>query len=325
MNKRRKTNKKPAQKLNKKAARAQFTNRDEMPADRQPVMQKSQRGHMDANNQQHRSATDQKNTQQTFKDSNPHSPQKNSKYSWIYGRHAVLAGLGNNIRTCHRLLMVSSVYKSIKNDLIDISNNRPSFPDVEIVDREELDNLLPSSVVHQGVCAEFDPLPAIHVEDICRHCAELDHAVVVVLDQVTDPRNIGAVLRSASAFNVQAVIIQERHAPGPDHMGAVAKAASGALETVNLVRVTNIQRALKKLQQNNFWCVGFSGEAPESLAAANITGKTVVVFGSEGDGMRRLVEQSCDRLVKIPINSDMESLNLSNACAIALYELNRNG
>ena len=325
MNKRRKTNKKSAQKLNKKAARTHFTNRDETQTDGQSVKHASPHGHTDANDQQNRSATDPKNTQQTIKDSNPQSPQITNKYSWIYGRHAVLAGLRNDVRTCHRLIMVSSIYKSLKNDLIDISNNRPAFPDIEIVDREELDSLLPSSVVHQGICAEFDPLPAIFVEDICRHCAELDLAVVVVLDQVTDPRNIGAVLRSASAFNVQAVIIQERHAPAPDHMGAVAKAASGALETVNLVRVTNIQRALKKLQQNDFWCVGFSGDAPETLAAASITGKTVVVFGSEGEGMRRLVEQSCDRLVKISISSEMESLNLSNACAIALYELNKNG
>lgn len=204
-----------------------------------------------------------------------------------------------------------------------LAGMRADFVDIEIVEREQLDASLPDNVTHQGIAAEFSNLPAVHIEDICQQCSELNHAIVIVLDQVTDPRNIGAVLRSAAAFGARAVIIQDRHGPGPDHMGALAKAASGALETVKLVRVTNLQRAMKTLQHDGFWCVGLTGNATESLPDAGIEGKTAVIMGSEGDGLRRLVEQSCDRLVKIPMTPDMESLNISNACAITLYELSR--
>jgi len=143
----------------------------------------------------------------------------------------------------------------------------------------------------------------------------------MVLDHVTDPRNVGSVMRSAAAFGCCTVIIHDRH--GPISSGALAKAASGALETVPLVRVGNLARAMKKLKAGGFWCVGLDGEASQALQDIDITGKIAMVLGSEGAGLRRLTRENCDTLVHIPITGAMESLNLSNAAAIALYETAR--
>ncbi|MGF1640049.1 MAG: TrmH family RNA methyltransferase, partial [Rhodospirillales bacterium] len=133
--------------------------------------------------------------------------------------------------------------------------------------------------------------------------------------------NVGAVLRAAAAFAADAVVVQDRHAPPA--AGALAKAASGALETVPLVRVTNLARALRAAQAAGFWCAGFDGHAPTPLAAADLGGRVVLVFGAEGAGLRRLSRESCDLLVRIPIAAGLDSLNLATAAAIALYERSR--
>jgi 23S rRNA (guanosine2251-2'-O)-methyltransferase len=144
---------------------------------------------------------------------------------------------------------------------------------------------------------------------------------MLILDQIADPHNVGAILRSAAAFGAAAVIVQDRHAPGES--GALAKAASGALDLVPYVPVVNIARVLERLGEHDFWSIALTGDAGQPLADAKVSGNMALVLGSEGEGIRRLVRERCDDCATIPIGRQMESLNASNAAAIALYECRR--
>jgi len=190
----------------------------------------------------------------------------------------------------------------------------------ESVDKNKLDKMC-TYAVHQGIVARCQPLPQYDVMDLVDEIADKEHALVVVLDQVTDPHNIGAVLRSAAAFNACGVIIPQNGAP--DETGVLAKSASGALELIPLVKVKNLTRAMQELKENGFWCIGLDGYAKHSVYQSKLPKKCVIVMGSEGDGLRRLTSENCDDTVKLPMNPAVESLNVSNACAIALYEWNR--
>ena len=233
---------------------------------------------------------------------------------WIYGVHAVLAAVANPRRRCRRLLVAAPQANTIGPRLDQSSVDGGPAP--EVLGRREIEAHLPPGAVHQGVALLADPLAATPLEDIQKQAAADVRARLVVLDQVTDPRNVGAVLRSAAAFGAAAVIIQTRRSPAPT--GAMAKAASGALETVPLVRVTNISRALGRLKESGFWCAGLDARAQRSLDA--LPAKVALVLGSEGRGLRRLTRDSCDMVVRIPMAAAMENLNLSTAAAIALYE-----
>lgn len=191
----------------------------------------------------------------------------------------------------------------------------PVLP-VTFADAADLGRLVPSDAPHQGLVAEVDPLEDIWLGDLL-HEVQDNQRPLVVLDQVTDPHNVGAILRSAAAFDAVGIVTQDRHAP--PESGTVARSASGALETVPWVRVVNLARALEEIAEAGFWRIGLTGHANQTLAQAMGTQRICIVLGAEGEGMRQNTEAHCDELAKLPISSKVESLNVSNAAAIALY------
>lgn len=233
---------------------------------------------------------------------------------WIWGRHAVWAVLANDRRTIRRLLVARGEEAGLPTDL-------PIRP--EIVDRDVIARSLPESAVHQGYAVLADPLPETGLSDILVAAEGRNRAVVLALDQVTDPQNVGAIVRSAAALGALGVLMTEAHAPPPD--GALAKAASGALERIPLARVPNLVDAFEKLKAEGFWIAGLDAEGGKTLAEAGLSGRIVLVLGAEGVGLRRLTRERCDWLVRIPLSKTVESLNVSAAAACALYELARLG
>jgi 23S rRNA (guanosine2251-2'-O)-methyltransferase len=229
---------------------------------------------------------------------------------WLYGHHAVTAALANPERKILRLAHAAA-------------SELPAAEghDWEQVPRDVLESWLPPGAVHQSLAAKVHPLPDRGIEDVIAEAEGREHAQVMILDQVTDPQNVGAILRSAAAFGALAVILTERHA-APES-GALAKAASGALEHVPLIRVANLARALEQLKKGGFWIAGLAAEASRTLAEAKLTGKVGLALGAEGPGLRRLTREHCDLLVRLPTRGPIDHLNVSNAAAVALYELVR--
>ena len=231
---------------------------------------------------------------------------------WLYGRHAVLAALNNPGRRCRRLLMTAEVSRSLGDTV------RPG-PAPETVDRNRLNDLMPGAV-HQGIALLADPLPA---PDLAH--ATTPHSgrnnTVLVLDQVSDPHNVGAILRSADAFAARAIVTTDRNAPAAT--GALAKAASGALERVPVVRVANLAQALDSLGELGYWRIGLAADGDRELAGCRDFGNVALILGAEGKGLRRLTATKCDLLARIDMPGPMTSLNVSNAAAVALYELSR--
>jgi 23S rRNA (guanosine2251-2'-O)-methyltransferase len=241
---------------------------------------------------------------------------------WLYGRHAVIAALANPKRNCLRLLATEDFLKTHGTELNAArSATDRKRPDAEILTRSEIEDLIVTTGVHQGIALQADPLPRTSLEDILLDLATQDSSVLIALDQATDPQNIGAILRSAAAFGANGVIIPDKNAP--EVTAAMAKAACGALERIPFIRVTNLSRSLERLKEEGFWSVGLDGYAHSLLSDIDLKGKTVLVMGSEGSGLRRLTREKCDFLAKIPISQAVESLNLSNATAVSLYEIAR--
>jgi 23S rRNA (guanosine2251-2'-O)-methyltransferase len=252
---------------------------------------------------------------QRHNEQRPRLPEAPGRTVWLYGLHAVAAALSNPARRLRRLMLTEEAEAAIAPRL---TQPWPIAP--ERVERGRLDQLLGRDTVHQGAALLADPLapPSLAVA--------LERAgPILVLDQVTDPRNIGAMLRTAAAFGVSAMFMQERNAP--DETGALAKAASGALEKVPLFRAVNIARTLVALKAADCWVVGLDAGAPRLSGAAIGQRRVALVLGSEGDGLRRLTRDTCDEILGIAMprasDSGMPSLNVSVAAAIALYELAR--
>lgn len=234
--------------------------------------------------------------------------------TWIYGRHAALAAAANPSRRVLRMLALAESAPVLAKAANRSGAPRPA---VEIVDRAVLSAALPEGAVHQGFAIAVTPLPVPALDDLLAPLPATADALVVVLDQASDPRNVGAVLRSAAAFSAAAVVVQDRHAPVES--GALAKAASGALETVPVVRVVNISRALRALTEAGFLCLGLDSAAEQPITGQALPNRIALVIGAEGAGLRRLTRECCERLARIPIAPGVESLNVSVAAAIALF------
>lgn len=230
----------------------------------------------------------------------------------LYGRHAVLAALKNPKRQINKILCVKENAEEIRK----VSKLAP-----QVVERKEIDKLVGADAVHQGFALFCQRLNNYTIDDIINMAEEQKNCHILILDQVTDPQNIGAIIRSAVAFNTLALIVQDKNSPLEN--GAMAKASAGMIEHLPIVRVTNLSRAIDKLKKSGFWTIGMDGYAQTTIDKLDSSGKTVIIMGSEGKGMRRLIEENCDMTVKLAMSPLTESLNVATAAAIALYEINK--
>lgn len=224
----------------------------------------------------------------------------------FWGKHAVAAALDNPDRKVLRAWATREASEFMR---------FPKDVQVTLAEAPDLGRLVPSDAPHQGVVVEVEPLEDAWLDDVLAEATE--RAVLLVLDQVTDPHNVGAILRSAAAFGAVGIVTQDRHSP--PESGALAKAASGALERVPWVRVVNLARALEQIGEAGFWRIGLAGEADADLKSALGPSKVALVLGAEGPGMRQNTREHCDALARLPITDSIESLNVSNAAAVALY------
>ena len=225
----------------------------------------------------------------------------------FWGRHAVTAALAKPERRVHKVWGTREALAALE---------LPPVLPITYADVADLARMVPSDAPHQGLVIEVDPLEEIWLGDLLEAGAG-DRRPLLVLDHVTDPHNVGAILRSAAAFDALGIVTQDRHAP--PESGSLARAASGALELVPWVRVVNLARALDEIGEAGFWRIGLAGEASGTLAEVMGDTRPALVLGAEGEGMRHNTAAHCDELARLPISPRVESLNVSNAAAIALY------
>jgi len=224
----------------------------------------------------------------------------------FWGKHAVAAALDNPDRKVLRAWATREAAGFMQ---------FPKEVQVTLADVADLGRLVPHDAPHQGVVIEAEPLEDVWLDDILARASE--RSLLLVLDQVTDPHNVGAILRSAAAFGAMGIVTQDRHSP--PESGALAKAASGALERVPWARVVNLARALEEIGEADFWRIGLTGDAETDLKDALGSPRVALVLGAEGPGLRQNTREHCDGLARLPISDAIESLNVSNAAAVALY------
>ena len=224
----------------------------------------------------------------------------------FWGKHAVTAALDNPER---------KVVKAWATREAAAFMQFPSDIAVTLADVADLGRLVPNDAPHQGVVIEVEPLEDAWLDGLLNAAGE--RALLLVLDQVTDPHNVGAILRSAAAFGAIGIVTQDRHSP--PESGVVAKAASGALERVPWARVVNLARALEEIGEAGFWRIGLAGDATTELKDALGPPRVALVLGAEGPGLRPNTREHCDALARLPISDAIDSLNVSNAATVALY------
>jgi len=243
----------------------------------------------------------------------PHEKENIRDQLIIYGRHAVLSALKNPKRQIKKLLISAENREEIERTVSNVPYT--------IVDKKEFAKILPQDAVHQGFALYCNRLETYDIEDLIALSENKQRCHILILDQVTDPQNIGAIIRSCAAFETLGLVVQDKNSPLES--GAMDKASAGTIEFVPVARVTNLSRTIEKLKDAGFWIMGMDGYAETTIDKINKSGKIAIVMGSEGKGMRRLVQENCDSSVKLPISPNVESLNVSTAAAIALYELSK--
>jgi 23S rRNA (guanosine2251-2'-O)-methyltransferase len=249
------------------------------------------------------------------------APMQSARPGLLFGLHPVAAAWINPERRVHRLLATEAALAGLAAAIEQAKAAKIERPMPTVVERTDLDRLLPAGAVHQGLVLDAAPLPEVDLGDIIREGSLKDGDLVVLLDQVTDPHNVGAILRSASAFGASAVVLPDRNAP--EMTGTLAKSASGAAEVVPLVRVVNLSRSLTELREAGYLCVGLDESGGKTLAQLTFPNRVALVLGAEGSGLRRLTMERCDEIARLPTSGPIGSLNVSNAAAVALYELAR--
>jgi len=241
--------------------------------------------------------------------------QRQHQQLWLWGAHTVAAAINNPARRFKHLYATSNAVHHIKEAAAECRRQ------IEILSVEKLDRLLPQGAVHQGIAALADPLPEPDLDEI-----ETGRDIVV-LDQVTDPHNVGAIMRTACAFGISALIVTNRTAPTPT--GVLAKAASGAIEHLPMVRVTNLSREIAKLNDTGYQTIGLSESAEGVLQDVRDQGASprpvALVLGAEGKGLRELTAKTCSDLARLDLPGPIKALNVSNAAAIALGIVTRAG
>lgn len=242
----------------------------------------------------------------TIKKQNKEKSSDSIKNYYIYGKHPSVAALTNPKRKIIEIFCTQDFFVEHKK-LIETYN-------YNVVDNFHIKNLLPRDALHQGI--------AVRTKAIATNIESIDltdeNIKIAILDQITDPQNVGAILRSAAAFGIKAIIMT--HDNAAEENGIMAKTSCGGLETVPLIKVTNLKSTIDILKKHGLWIIGLDGKAKEFITPKVMSGKICIILGSEGSGMRRLTSENCDLLVKIPIDASMESINVSNAAAIVFYE-----
>lgn len=262
---------------------------------------------------------DRKNRQKNYKNRDDHRQKgqvaKKSRLNInVFGTHAVAAAWNNPARHIHALYITENALKDFE-----ISSDAKR-PQPTIVSKDDLDRALPQGTVHQGIALSCQSLDEVSVQDLIIKYDNDEKSLLVMLDQVTDPHNVGAILRSACAFGAKGMIMQRKHAPEAD--GILAKTACGGVEHVPIAYETNLIRTIEALQEAGYFIIGLD-ERGEDIASLPAYDKTVIVMGAEGPGLRRLVKENCDILARLPMHGPMPSINVSNAAAIALYALSK--
>jgi 23S rRNA (guanosine2251-2'-O)-methyltransferase len=243
------------------------------------------------------------------RDARPERNERHGDTVILYGWHTVTAALANPARQIRRLLATENALRRLADEGIAAPKT------LEVVRPDAIAARLTADAVHQGLLAEADPLPSPEIEELPAS------GIVLVLDQITDPHNVGAILRTAAAFAVSAIVTTARHSP--EATGVLAKSASGALELVPIVTVQNLARGLAALKERGFLLVGLDSEAADELAAVALAAPLALALGAEGKGLRQGTRAVCDRLARLDLPGEIKSLNVSNAAALALYIASR--
>lgn len=241
--------------------------------------------------------------------------EKKADFEEIYGIHAVIAALNNKQRNNQKLIISSNLSEKF-------ASFKKIVKEIKIIPNNQFNKIYNDKIKHQGVILITSKLMQPTIENIINSSKKKNNNLILILDQVSDPQNIGSIMRSCALFNCYSIVVTKNNAP--NITSSMIKAASGAFEVVNYIKVTNIVQTIKKFKQNKYWVVGLDSSANKFISHSQLPENCVLVVGAEGKGLRNLTIKECDMILKIPIsikkNLKIESLNVANASTIALYE-----